>query len=84
MQRSSPSWTPSRHPKSRMQTVERLVGVYGVLKPCLLASYEDHLAHANAVYEPPTQRILARCAEDERRHIAAGRSSSAISRPRPA
>jgi len=24
------------------------------------------------VYEPPTRRILARCAEDERRHIAAG------------
>jgi len=54
------------------QTVERLVGVYGVLKPHLLATYEDHMRHANEVYEPPTRRILARCAEDERRHIAAG------------
>lgn len=54
------------------QTVERVVGVYGVLKPHLLASYEEHLGLANEVYEPPTRRILARCAEDERRHIAAG------------
>jgi hypothetical protein len=54
------------------QTVERVVGVYGVLKPHLLASYEEHLGLANEVYEPPTRRILTRCAEDERRHIAAG------------
>ena len=54
------------------QTVERLVGVYGVLKPHLLATYRDHLAHANPVYEPPTRRILARCIGDEERHLAAG------------
>ena len=54
------------------QTVERLVGVYGVLKPHLLATYRDHLARANPVYEPPTRRILARCIDDEERHIAAG------------
>jgi hypothetical protein len=59
-------------PQEAHQTVERLVAVYGVLKPHLLASYEDHLSRANAVYEPPTLRILARCAEDERRHTAAG------------
>lgn len=54
------------------QTVERLVGVYRVLKPHLLASYDEHLHRANEVYEPPTRRLLARCAEDERRHISAG------------
>ena len=54
------------------QTVERLVGVYGVLKPHLLATYREHLARANPVYEPPTRRILARCIDDEERHIAAG------------
>ncbi len=54
------------------QTIERVVGVYLVLKPHLLATYEGHLASANAVYEPPTCRILARCIGDERRHIAAG------------
>jgi hypothetical protein len=59
-------------PETPERSVERLVGVYRVLKPHLLASYERHVASANAVYEPPTRRILARCAEDERRHIAAG------------
>ena len=54
------------------QTIERLVGIYRVLKPHLLASYENELRHVNAVYEPPTQRIFQRLAEDERRHIAAG------------
>jgi hypothetical protein len=56
------------------ETVERLVGVYGVLKPHLLAAYRDHLAHANPVYEPPTRRILSRCIDDEERHIAAGQT----------
>ena len=54
------------------QTIERLVAIYRVLKPHLLAVYEAHLASANAVYEPPTCRILAHCIADERRHIAAG------------
>src|SRR3989442_1426463 len=57
------------------QTVERLVGVYSVLKPHLLATYRDHLARANPVYEPPTRRILARCIDDEERHIAAGETT---------
>ena len=59
-------------PEGPRQTVERLVGVYRVLKPHLLATYQDHLARANAVYEPPTRRILSGCIDDERRHIAAG------------
>src|SRR5256712_1764130 len=59
-------------PEASQQTVERLVGVYRVLKPHLLASYHDHLVRANPVYEPPTRRILVGCIDDERRHIAAG------------
>ena len=59
-------------PEAPHQTAERLVGVYRVLKPHLVATYERHLAGANTVYEPPTRRILARCIEDERRHVAAG------------
>jgi hypothetical protein len=54
------------------QTIDRVVAIYRVLKPHLLATYKAHLASANAVYEPPTCRILARCIEDERRHVAAG------------
>ena len=56
------------------QTPERLAGVYRALKPCLLAAYERHLGEANPVYEPPTRRILQRCIEEERRHVAAGES----------
>src|SRR3989442_13531510 len=59
-------------PEAPQRTVERLVGVYRVLKPHLLASYHDHLVRANPVYEPPTRRILVGCIDDERRHIAAG------------
>ncbi len=59
-------------PERPEQTVERITGVYRVLKPHLLAVYQAHLDAANPVYEPPTRRILARCVEDERRHIAAG------------
>ena len=59
-------------PEQPQQTVERLVGVYRVLKPHVLSVYLDHLERANPVYEPPTRRILLRCIEDERRHIAAG------------
>lgn len=54
------------------ESLERVVGVYRVLKPNLLATYEAHLAVANPVYEPPTRRILERCILDERRHVAAG------------
>ena len=54
------------------QSVERLVGIYAVFKPHLLSAYREHLDRASLVYEPPTRRILIRCAEDERRHIVAG------------
>ncbi len=47
------------------------MGVYRVLKPHLIATYEAHLAAANPVYEPPTRRILERCLVEERRHVAA-------------
>jgi hypothetical protein len=54
------------------ETIERLAGMYRVLKPHLLAVYERHLACANPVYEPPTRRILERCLGEEQRHAAAG------------
>jgi hypothetical protein len=53
-------------------TPERVVSVYRVLKPHLAAVYAQHLADANGIYEPPTRRILQRCLDEERRHIAAG------------
>jgi hypothetical protein len=54
------------------QTLERVIAVYGVLKPHLATVYERHLAVTNPVYEPPTRRILERCRQEERRHAAAG------------
>jgi hypothetical protein len=59
-------------PEAPGETALRLAGVYRVLKPHLLAVYVSHLESANPIYEPPTCRILARCIEDERRHIGAG------------
>jgi hypothetical protein len=53
-------------------TAERVTGVYRVLKPHLAAVYARHLDDANAIYEPPTRRILQRCLDEERRHVAAG------------
>jgi hypothetical protein len=54
------------------ETIERLTGVYRVLKPHLVTAYAAHAARVNPVYEPPTRRILDRCLADERRHIADG------------
>jgi hypothetical protein len=54
------------------QTPERLTAMYRVLKPHLVSAYQRHLDRANPVYEPPTRRILERCLEEERRHVAAG------------
>ncbi len=53
-------------------TIERLVGIYRVLKPHLVSHYSAHLAAANPVYEPPTLRILARLVEEEKAHIERG------------
>ena len=58
--------------QARDESLERVVAVYRVVKPHLVAAYAAHQADANAVYEPPTRRILARCLEEERRHVAAG------------
>lgn len=58
--------------QARHESIARVVAVYRVLKPHLIAAYDTHLAEANPIYEPPTRRILARCLEEERRHVAAG------------
>ena len=66
------------------ETLERLAGIYRVLKPHLIAVYESHLARANPVYEPPTRRILERCLGEERRHAAAGQVVLEALTPDPA
>jgi hypothetical protein len=59
-------------PEARHETAKRLAGVYAVLKPHLVAAYEQHRVRANPIYEPPTRRILEAVIADERRHVAAG------------
>jgi hypothetical protein len=53
-------------------TIERLVGIYRVLKPHLIAHYSAHVTAANPVYEPPTIRILAKLLDDEKAHVEKG------------
>ena len=59
-------------PEGPRQSAQRLAGIYRVLKPHLVATYERHLAAANPIYEPPTRRILERVIREERRHVAGG------------
>lgn len=54
------------------ETVERLVGIYRVLKPHLLSVYAQHLSACNPVYEPPTMRILERLVHETQEHILRG------------
>jgi hypothetical protein len=54
------------------ESIPRVVSVYRVLKPHLVAAYETHLAETNPIYESPTRRILTRCLDEERRHVLAG------------
>ncbi|MGO9604496.1 MAG: hypothetical protein ACLQAT_14095 [Candidatus Binataceae bacterium] len=54
------------------ETIERMVGIYRVLKPHLITHYSAHVTAANPVYEPPTIRILAQMLEDEKSHVEKG------------
>jgi len=53
-------------------TIERLVGIYRVLKPHLISHYSAHLTATNPVYEPPTQRIFQRLVDEEKTHVERG------------
>jgi hypothetical protein len=54
-------------------TVELLTGIYRVLKPALLAAYEDHLRQLNPLVDYPTARVLRTILAEEEEHIALGR-----------
>jgi 1,2-phenylacetyl-CoA epoxidase catalytic subunit len=53
-------------------TIERLVGIFRVLKPHLISHYSAHVTAANPVYEPPTIMILARMLDEEKAHVEKG------------
>ncbi len=53
-------------------TIERLVGIYRVLKPHLISRYSSHVSAMNPIYETPTLRILQRLVEEEKAHVERG------------
>ena len=58
-------------------TMERVVGLYGVLKPALLAAYKQHLAESNPVIDYPTSRILGIMVSEEEKMLAWGNQAIA-------
>ncbi|MBP7962842.1 MAG: hypothetical protein KBG20_16040 [Caldilineaceae bacterium] len=53
-------------------TLEKIIGLYGVLKPALLATYQAHLAALNPVFDHPTYRMLKHMILDEEETVAWG------------
>jgi len=45
-------------------TAERLVGLYGVAMPALIAAYKVHVANTNPLVDYPTRRLLQRAIPD--------------------
>ena len=53
-------------------TLERVVGLYGVFNPALLAAYRQHLTESNPVTDHPTTRILRFMVAEEESMLAWG------------
>ncbi len=53
-------------------TVELLAGVFGVIRPALLAAYEAHLSETNPVFDFPTVRVLRQAIAEETQMVVWG------------
>ncbi len=53
-------------------TLEKIVGLYGVVKPALLEAYQAHYAHSNPVIDHPTRRMIKHLIVDEEEIVAWG------------
>jgi len=51
-------------------TLEKVVGLYGVIKPALLTAYKEHLAAVNSVFDHPIYRMLKHIVLDEEEIVA--------------
>jgi hypothetical protein len=51
-------------------TLERIVGLYGVLKPALLEAYKMHYESINPLVAHPTRRLLRQLIADEEETVA--------------
>jgi hypothetical protein len=56
---------------------EVVVALYGVLKPALLAAYEEHCATTNPLVDFPTCRLLRSIIEEEHEQVGWGREALA-------
>ena len=59
-------------PDSPALTIEKLVGVFDVLKPHLIAVYEITIEHTDPISDAPTIKILEEIVARARRHVTWG------------
>lgn len=65
-------------------SVEKLVGLYGVVRPALLAAYRDHQAAINPIADYPTHYLLKHLLLDEAESDAWGQQAVAAGSQPPA
>lgn len=56
-------------------TLEKLVGLYDVLKPALLAAYRMHYQNSNPLVDHPTRRLMRIVIAEEEEALAWGRAA---------
>jgi hypothetical protein len=56
-------------------SLEFLVGIYGVLKPALAAAFREHLRVAHPIADHPTRRLLRFAVSEEEEQIAWGEAA---------
>jgi hypothetical protein len=61
---------------SAEDTLEKIIGLYGVLKPALLAAYENHRDTINPVIDHPTWHLLRHLILDEADTVAWGQAAA--------
>ena len=57
-------------------TLEKIVGLYGVLKPALLAAYRLHFSQAQPLVDHPTRRMLRMIIADEEETMEWGQAAA--------
>jgi Protein of unknown function (DUF455) len=56
-------------------TIELLVGIYSVLKPAMLAAFNQHMSTAHKIADHPTRRLLRFVSQEEEEQIAWGETA---------
>ena len=56
-------------------TLEKIIGLYGVFKPALLAAYRQHFSHAHPLADHATRRMLKMIMADEEEVLEWGQAA---------